>query len=169
MPADNTVMTRTFSKIFGLGGMRLGWAYAPANVVDVLNRVRMPFNVNAAVQAAGIAALNEPGWVERGRAHNTEQRARLAASLTAVGIKVWPSEGNFVLADFATPDRADSGGRVLAALGRHRPWRRQLRTAALPPHHDRHGGGGFARGRCAFGLHGGQPDECLNRCSGVSP
>jgi histidinol-phosphate aminotransferase len=114
---NHTVMTRTFSKIFGLGGMRLGWAYAPANVVDVLNRVRMPFNVNVAVQAAGIAALNEPGWVERGRAHNTEQRARLSASLTTVGIKVWPSEGNFVLADFATPDRATAADAFLRRWG----------------------------------------------------
>jgi len=114
---DNTVMTRTFSKIFGLGGMRLGWAYAPPAVVDVLNRVRMPFNVNVAVQAAGIAALTEPGWVERGRLHNAEQRARLTASLTAVGIKVWPSEGNFVLADFATPDRAAAADAFMRRWG----------------------------------------------------
>ena len=67
---DNTVMTRTFSKIFGLGGMRIGWAYAPAAVMDVLNRVRAPFNVSLASQAAAIAALAEPGWVEKGRAHN---------------------------------------------------------------------------------------------------
>jgi histidinol-phosphate aminotransferase len=62
--ADNTVMTRTFSKIFGLGGMRVGWAYAPPAVIDVLNRVRAPFNVSIAAQAAAIAALAEPGWVE---------------------------------------------------------------------------------------------------------
>ncbi len=67
---DNTVMTRTFSKIFGMGGMRLGWCYAPAAVVDVLNRVRAPFNVSLAAQEAGVAALAEPAWVEAGRAHN---------------------------------------------------------------------------------------------------
>ena len=67
---DNTVMTRTFSKIFGLGGMRIGWAYGPPAVIDVLNRVRGPFNVSIAAQAAAIAALAEPGWVEKGRAHN---------------------------------------------------------------------------------------------------
>ena len=72
---DNTVMTRTFSKMFGLGGMRIGWAYAPPAVVDVLNRVRGPFNVSIAAQAAAIAALETPGWVERSRAHNTEYRA----------------------------------------------------------------------------------------------
>ncbi len=114
---DNTVMTRTFSKIFGLGGLRLGWCYAPPAVVDVLNRVREPFNVNAAVQAAGIAALAEPGWVERSRAHNREQRERLATALTAAGIRVWPSEGNFLLADFATPARAQAADAALRARG----------------------------------------------------
>ncbi len=115
--AANTVMTRTFSKIFGLGGLRLGWCYAPPAVVDVLNRVRMPFNVNAAVQAAGIAALAEPGWVEQGRAHNTAYRAKLAAVLTEAGIRVWPSEGNFVLADFATETRAVAADGFLRGRG----------------------------------------------------
>ncbi|HET8995028.1 MAG TPA: histidinol-phosphate transaminase, partial [Acetobacteraceae bacterium] len=64
--SGTTVMTRTFSKVFGLGGMRIGWCYAPPSVVDVLNRVRGPFNVSVAAQAAAIAALQEPGWVEKG-------------------------------------------------------------------------------------------------------
>jgi histidinol-phosphate aminotransferase len=114
---DNTVMTRTFSKIFGMGGMRLGWAYAPPGVVDVLNRVRAPFNVNAAAQAAGIAALAEPGWLEKGRAHNREWRGRLAVALAEAGIKVWPSEGNFLLADFGTPARARAADASLRARG----------------------------------------------------
>jgi histidinol-phosphate aminotransferase len=114
---DNTVMTRTFSKIFGLGGMRLGWCYAPPAVVDVLNRVREPFNVNIAVQAAGIAALAEPGWVEKSRAHNAKFRAWLTDALEQAGIKIWPSEGNFVLADFATPDRAVAADAALRARG----------------------------------------------------
>jgi histidinol-phosphate aminotransferase len=105
---DNTVMTRTFSKIFGLGGMRIGWAYAPPAVIDVLNRVRAPFNVSIAAQAAAIAALAEPGWVEKGREHNAEYRPRLAAGLERAGIKAWPSEGNFVLADFGTAERAQA-------------------------------------------------------------
>jgi histidinol-phosphate aminotransferase len=115
--ADNTVMLRTFSKIFGLGGMRIGWAYGPAAVVDVLNRVRSPFNVSIAAQAAAIAALAEPGWVEKGRAHNTEYRPKLAAGLQAAGIKVWPSEANFVLADFATPERAKAADAYLRSRG----------------------------------------------------
>ena len=114
---DNTVMTRTFSKMFGMGGMRLGWVFAPPAVVDVLNRVRAPFNVNAAAQAAGIAALAEPGWLEKGRAHNREWRGRLAAALAASGIKVWPSEGNFLLADFSTRSRACAADAALRARG----------------------------------------------------
>ena len=114
---DNTVMTRTFSKVFGLGGMRIGWCYAPPDVVDVLNRVRGPFNVSVAAQAAAIAALAEPGWVEKGRDHNAEWRPKLAAGLQAAGIKVWPSEGNFVLADFGTPEQAEAADACLRQRG----------------------------------------------------
>jgi histidinol-phosphate aminotransferase len=114
---DNTVMTRTFSKIFGLGGMRVGWAYAPPGVIDVFNRVRAPFNVSIAAQAAAVAALAEPGWVEKGRAHNAEYRQELATGLQAAGIKVWPSEGNFVLADFGTPERAKAADAFLRTRG----------------------------------------------------
>jgi histidinol-phosphate aminotransferase len=114
---DNTVMTRTFSKVFGLGGMRIGWCYAPPDVVDVLNRVRGPFNVSVAAQAAAIAALAEPGWVEKGCDHNAEWRPKLAAGLQAAGIKVWPSEGNFVLADFGTPEKAEAADAFLRKRG----------------------------------------------------
>ena len=114
---QSTVMTRTFSKIFGLGGMRVGWGYFPPAVADVINRIRGPFNVNIAAQAAAIAALAEPGWVEKNIAHNTEWRARLGGALTACGIKVWPSEGNFVLADFGTPESAKSADAKLRGRG----------------------------------------------------
>jgi len=113
----NTVMTRTFSKIYGLGGMRLGWCYAPAAIVEVLARVRGPFNVNAAALAAGVAALSEPGWVEKNVAHNTEWRAKLSAALTEAGLKVWPSEGNFVLVDFGAADRARAADAHLRGRG----------------------------------------------------
>jgi histidinol-phosphate aminotransferase len=115
--SGTTVMTRTFSKIFGMGGMRLGWAYAPAPVVDVLQRVRGPFNVNAAAMAAGVAALAEQGWVEQSVAHNTEWRGRVASALEAAGIKVWPSEGNFLLVDFGTPAKAKGADDALKARG----------------------------------------------------
>jgi histidinol-phosphate aminotransferase len=114
---SNTVMTRTFSKIYGLGGMRLGWCYAPARIADVLGRVRGPFNVNAAAMAAGIAALAEPEWVEKSVAHNTAERARVAAALAAAGLKVWPSEGNFVLVDFGDAARAKAADAHLRARG----------------------------------------------------
>ncbi len=114
---DNTVMTRTFSKIFGLGGLRLGWCYAPPGVVDVLNRVRSPFNVSLAAQAAGVAALAEPGWIEAGRAHNTRYRGWLTAELERTGIRVWPSEGNFVLADFGASETAGAAHAALKARG----------------------------------------------------
>ncbi len=114
---ENTVMTRTFSKIWGLGGARLGWGYGPASIVDVLNRLRPPFNISNAAVAAGIAALAEPRWAERSRAHNSAARARVTAALQAAGIRVWPSEANFVLADFATTERARAADAWLRSRG----------------------------------------------------
>ena len=114
---DNTVMTRTFSKIFGLGGMRIGWCYGPPAVVDVLNRVRGPFNVSVAAQAAAIAALTEPGWVEKGCAHNATYRSTLASGIAASGLKVWPSEGNFVLVDLETMTAANAADEFLRSSG----------------------------------------------------
>jgi histidinol-phosphate aminotransferase len=113
----NTIMTRTFSKVFGLGGVRLGWAYGPSHVIDVLNRVRGPFNVNAPAMAAGVAALGEPGWIEKSVAHNTEWRAKLSDALRATGVTVHPSEGNFILADFGTAEFAKSADAALKARG----------------------------------------------------
>jgi histidinol-phosphate aminotransferase len=115
--SGTTVMTRTFSKIFGMGGMRLGWCYAPAAVIDVLGRVRGPFNVNAAAMAAGIAAVAEKGWIERSVAHNTEWRAKMRDALEAAGITVWPSEGNFLLADFGTAAKAKAADDALKMRG----------------------------------------------------
>lgn len=114
---ENTVMTRTFSKVFGLGGMRIGWAYAPAAIVDVLNRVRGPFNVSIAAQAAAIAALETRSWVEKSRAHNTEYRKILADNLEAAGIRTWPSEANFVLADFGETEVAMAADAFLRGRG----------------------------------------------------
>jgi histidinol-phosphate aminotransferase len=112
-----TVMTRTFSKIFGLGGVRLGWCYGAPEVIDVLNRVRGPFNVNASAMAAGIAAVTEPGWVEKSVAHNTEWRGTLAAALKAAGFTVHPSEGNFLLVDFGTAERARAADAAMRGRG----------------------------------------------------
>ncbi|HET8727350.1 MAG TPA: histidinol-phosphate transaminase [Alphaproteobacteria bacterium] len=96
----NVVMTRTFSKIYGLSALRLGWAYCPAGIADVLNRVRGPFNVSAAAQAAGIAALEDVAFVDASRAHNDFWRPWTEQRLGALGLKVQPSVANFVLIDF---------------------------------------------------------------------
>ena len=114
---DNTIMLRTFSKVFGLGGMRVGWGYGPPGVIDALNRVRGVFNVNLGAQAAAVAALAEPGWVERSRAHNTEWRTKLGAAMAAAGVKAWPTEGNFILADFGTTERAAAADAFLKSRG----------------------------------------------------
>ena len=115
--SGSTVMTRTFSKAYGMGGARLGWAYAPAAVIDVLNRIREPFGVPLPTQAAGEAALAEPGWIERVRAHNTRARARLGDGLAALGIAVVPSQANFVLADLGRPETARAADAHLRARG----------------------------------------------------
>ncbi len=99
--SSNVVMTRTFSKIFGLGALRLGWAYCPAEVADVLNRVRGPFNVNAAALAAGLAALEDTAFTTSARTHNDIWRPWTTDRLADLGLTVYPSVGNFVLVDFA--------------------------------------------------------------------
>lgn len=115
--ADNTVVTRTFSKIFGLGGARLGWCYAPPRIVGLLNRVRSPFNTGLAAQAAGVAALAEPGWIAKNVAHNIAERARVIERLRAAGIDVPHTEGNFILPDFGSPERADAADAFLKSRG----------------------------------------------------
>jgi histidinol-phosphate aminotransferase len=97
----NAVMTRTFSKIFALGSLRLGWAYCPAAVADVLNRLRGPFNVSGAGQAAGVAALEDADFLERSRTLNEANRKDFTAKLQALGLTVHPAVANFVLVSFA--------------------------------------------------------------------
>ena len=104
--ADNVVMTRTFSKIYGLGGVRLGWMYVPASVADVMSRLRQPFNVNAAAQAAGIAALADIAHTDASRTNNDIWLPWFAAETTKLGLKPLPSVGNFVTVGFGTKERA---------------------------------------------------------------
>lgn len=113
---DDTLVLRTFSKIYGLAALRLGWAYAPANVVAVLNRVRGPFNVNAAAQAAGAAALEDDDWLAKSRAHNDAELARVTAALKGLGLEVVPSVANFLLIRF--PGGAEQVKGADAALRR---------------------------------------------------
>ncbi|MEZ5780271.1 MAG: histidinol-phosphate transaminase [Rhizobiaceae bacterium] len=97
--SENVVMTRTFSKL-GLGGVRLGWMYAPRHIVDAINRVRGPFNVNATAIEAGIAALEDREHLERSVEHNERWRVWLTEKLTELGLRVTPSVGNFILVHF---------------------------------------------------------------------
>ncbi len=97
---DNVVMTRTFSKIFGMGGMRLGWAYCPPAVADVLNRIRGPFNVSSAALAAGQAAVEDTEFLALARRHNDYWLGWLTGELTRLGLEVVPSVANFVLVRF---------------------------------------------------------------------
>ncbi len=106
--AANTIVTRSFSKIFGMGGARLGWAYGPPEIIDILNRIRMPFNVTAATQAAGLAALEDTAFVEQGREHNTQWRAILTQRLRGMDLVVPDSVGNFVLVRFPVEPGKDA-------------------------------------------------------------
>jgi len=96
----NVVMTRTFSKIYGLAGLRIGWAYCPQAVADVLNRIRGPFNVSLPAQRAGAAALTDTDHVQRSVEHNEKWRARLTEAVRATGLDVDDSVCNFILIRF---------------------------------------------------------------------
>ena len=109
---ENVVMTRTFSKVHGLGGLRLGWAYCPAHIADALNRMRGPFNVNATAIEAGVAAIRDRAHVERSVAHNDRWLAWTADELTKLGLRVTPSVGNFILVHFPDGDDAHSAARA---------------------------------------------------------
>jgi histidinol-phosphate aminotransferase len=98
--SENVVMTRTFSKIHGLAALRLGWMYAPAHVVDAVNRTRGPFNVNAPAIAAGVASLGDTAHLERSAAHNARWLPWLIEEIGALGLEVTPSVANFVLIHF---------------------------------------------------------------------
>jgi histidinol-phosphate aminotransferase len=98
--AQNVVMTRTFSKIYGLAGLRLGWLYGPPHVCDAINRIRGPFNVTAPAMEAGIAALTDADHIDRAIAHNSTWLPWLTQEIEALGLRVTPSVGNFVLIHF---------------------------------------------------------------------
>ena len=115
--SENIVMTRTFSKIYGLAGIRLGWCYAPRDVCDALNRIRGPFNINGAANAAGIAALQDAAHIAKAVAHNETWLAWLTDKISALGIKVTPSVGNFLLLHFADKTRAMEADRFLTRRG----------------------------------------------------
>jgi histidinol-phosphate aminotransferase len=98
--SENVVMCRTFSKIHGLAALRLGWMFAPAHVVDAINRIRGPFNVTGPAIAAGIAAIEDVEHQERSREHNTRWLDWLTREIGKLGLKVTPSVANFLLIHF---------------------------------------------------------------------
>ena len=123
----NVLVTRTFSKIYGLAGERIGWATGAAPLVDALNRIRGPFNVTASGQSAALAGLADAEFVERSREHNAVERARFTDAMAALGnrgIRPLPSAANFVLVLFEGPLSAEAALEAVAQAGyavRHLP------------------------------------------------
>lgn len=103
---DNVVMTRTFSKIYGLAGLRIGWMYAPAPVCDVINRIRGPFNTALMQQLAGAAALRDRAHLEKAIAYNQTWREFLTREIRGLGFRVDDSAANFVLIHFTPGEKS---------------------------------------------------------------
>jgi len=114
---DNVVMTRTFSKIYGLGGLRIGWGYGPRPIIDVLNRIRGPFNLSTAALVTAEAAVRDVAFVEKCRQDNARWRKWLALALAEMGVPSDTSTANFVLARFVSAAEADACDRHLRAEG----------------------------------------------------
>jgi histidinol-phosphate aminotransferase len=127
----NTVMTRTFSKIYGLANARVGWSYCPADVAGVLNRIRGPFNLTGPSMAAAIAGLADRSHIDRAKAHNNKWCPWLAGEIRALGLEVTESAANFVLVHFG----AEPGKTALDAdafLQMHRIIVRRMESYNLP-------------------------------------
>ncbi len=123
----NVLVARTFSKVYGLAGERVGWATGAPELIDALNRIRGPFNVNNGAQAVVAAAIADQAFVDASRAHNLEQRAIFVSAIEALGnhgLRALPSEANFVLVLFEGALTADAALAGLAERGyavRHLP------------------------------------------------
>ena len=129
----NVIITRTFSKLYGLAGLRVGWGYAPEHIVDAIERVRMPFNVNLPAQAAAIAALEDDAFTEKSLAHNEAELPRLAAELKKLGLSVIDGVGNFVVAEFPTA-KGKTAAEALAYLKERGVTVRGLAGYKMPNH-----------------------------------
>ncbi|MEY1554679.1 histidinol-phosphate transaminase [Yoonia sp. R2331] len=114
---ENVVMTRTFSKIYGLGGMRVGWGYGPQAIIDVLNRIRGPFNMSSAALAAAEAAVRDTAYFERCQRENARWREWLATALAEIGVPSDTSTANFILARFADEEEAVGCNEYLLSQG----------------------------------------------------
>ncbi len=104
--SGNVVMLRTFSKVYGLGGMRVGWSYSSAEIANVLNRIRGIFNLSIATQAAALAVLQDDDYFSRSVRNNTEQRQLMTEKLSALGLMVYPSGGNFLMFSMGSAAKA---------------------------------------------------------------
>ena len=117
---ENVLVTRTFSKIYGLAAERVGWATGAPGLIETLNRIRGPFNVTASGQAAALAALGDQAFVEASRAHNARERARLEQAIARLGnhgLSSVPSEANFLLIEFRGELSAREALEALAGAG----------------------------------------------------
>ncbi len=99
----NLLIARTFSKAYGLAGLRMGYGVGQPSLLRPLESVRQPFNTSSLAQAAALAALGDQAHVRRSVTHNTRERARLSKGLRELGMKVWPSKANFILFDQPAP------------------------------------------------------------------
>ena len=129
--SENVVMTRTFSKIYGLASLRLGWLYAPAHIVDVVNRLRGPFNVSTPALRAGIAAIQDTAHVEKSRAHNEKWLGWLTTEIGKLGLKITPSVANFLLIHFP-PEKGRGAKEADAFLIQRGLILRQVGSYGLP-------------------------------------
>ncbi len=114
---QNVVMTRTFSKIYGLGGLRIGWGYGPRHVIEVLNRIRGPFNLSTTQLDVAEAAVRDQDHLRHCQAENRRWRDWMAAELAGLGVPSDPSQANFILARFADQAEAEACDQHLAARG----------------------------------------------------
>jgi histidinol-phosphate aminotransferase len=112
----NLVITRTFSKIYGLAGLRVGWAYASEPVCDIINRIRAPFNVNSLGQRAAVEAIKDQQWMEHIKDYTLKWRTWLQDQLARLNLTYIPSYGNFILVDFSRAPRPAAD--VYQQLGR---------------------------------------------------
>jgi histidinol-phosphate aminotransferase len=128
---QNTVMLRTFSKLYGLPLLRLGWMLADAGIIDAVSRIKSPFNVNGAAQAAGLAALQDTEWLQEQHQLNIQGKHWIIAAFRALGLHAHDSEGNFTLVDFASRERAV---HVAAGLEAQHIFIRDVLSYKLPHH-----------------------------------
>ncbi len=125
---NNTIMLRTFSKLYGLPALRIGWMHAHADIIDATGRIKSPFNVTAPAQAAAIAALKDESFLKEQQELNAQQRALLQEELQKLGLNVVPSQGNFVLVHCGSADKAQ---QLIDGLEAHHIYVRDVTSYGL--------------------------------------